>query len=157
LSSAPVGAVIVDASVAIAISAKEVGREPKATAEMLLYSTAGYQFYAPGAIIAETLYILCGKLQQGLFTVAEHTQAVLDFEAVMVNILPPPDGEISLIARAEAIRTGYGCSRSADGIYIALAEALARTVPTVIVTFDQDMQNQVTRNAPTVSVHTLTT
>jgi hypothetical protein len=36
LSSAPVGAVIVDAIVAIAISAKEVGREPKATAEMLL-------------------------------------------------------------------------------------------------------------------------
>jgi hypothetical protein len=27
-----------------------------------------------------------------------------------------------LIARAEQIRSGYGCSRSADGIYIALAE-----------------------------------
>ena len=52
--------------------------------------------------------------------------------------------------------TSYGCSRSADGIYVALAEILAQTMPTVILTFDQNMQNQITRNAPTVTVQVLT-
>lgn len=156
MSSAPAGAVIIDASVAIAISAREIGRETKASAELLRYSTAGYAFYAPGAIVAETLYILCGKLQQCLITAAEHAQAILDFETMMVNILPPPGGEVSLVARAEAIRSGYGCSRSADGIYIALAEDLAKSMTTVIITFDQNMQKQVTQNAPTVTVQALT-
>lgn len=156
MSSAAVGAVVIDASVAIAISARETGREPKANAELLRYSTTGYAFYAPGAIVAETLYILCGKLQQGLLTTAEHAQAILDFEILMANILPPSDGEVSLVARAEAIRAGYGCSRSADGIYIALAEALSQNGPTVIVTFDQNMQNQAAHNAPLVNVQTLT-
>ncbi len=155
MSSAPVGAVVIDASVAIAISARETDREPKANAELHRYSTAGYTFYAPGVIVAETLYILCGKLQQGLLTTDEHAQAILDFETLMANILPPPGGEVSLVAHAEAIRTGYGCSRSADGIYIALAELLAQNVPAVIVTFDQNMQNHAARNAPTVNVQPL--
>lgn len=155
-NSTPVGAIILDASVAIAISARETGREPKANAELLRYATAGYTFYAPGAVVAETLYVLCGKLQQGLLTPTEHTQAIFDFEILMANVLPPPDGEVSLISRTEAIRTGYGCSRSADGIYIALAEVLAQSVPSAIVTFDQNMQNQAARHAPTVTVQTLT-
>jgi predicted nucleic acid-binding protein len=156
LNSAPVGAVVIDANVAIAISSKEAGRELLASTELLRYSTAGYVFYAPGTIVAETLYILCGKLQQGSLTLAEHAQAILTFETLMANMLPSPGGEVSLVRRAEAIRTGYGCSRSADGIYIALAEVLAQSMPTVILTFDQNMQNQITRNAPTVTVHVLT-
>lgn len=156
MNSLPVGAVVIDANVAIAISSKEAGREPQANAELLRYSTAGYLFYAPGAIVAETLYILCGKLQQGALTVPEHAHAILTFETLMMNILPPPDGEVSLVRRAEAIRTSYGCSRSADGIYVALAEVLAQSMPTVILTFDQNMQNQITRNAPTVTVQVLT-
>lgn len=155
MNSASIGAVVIDANVAIAISSKEIGREPYASAELLRYSTAGYAFYAPGAIVAETLYILCGKLQQGSLTGTEHAQAVLAFETLMANVLPPPGGEVSLIRRAEAIRTNYGCSRSADGIYIALAEILAQSMPTVILTFDQNMQNQITRNAPTVTVQIL--
>ena len=63
MNSIPGGAVVIDANVAIAISSKEADREPKAKAELLRYSTAGHLFYAPGAIVAETLYILCGKLQ----------------------------------------------------------------------------------------------
>ena len=86
----------------------------------------------------------------------EHAQAILTFETLMVNILPPPGGEVSLISRAEAIRTNYGCSRSADGIYVALAEILAQSMPTVILTFDQNMQYQITRNAPTVTAQVLT-
>jgi predicted nucleic acid-binding protein len=92
LSSLPVGAVVIDGSVAIAICAKEAGREPKASAELLRYSTAGYAFYAPGTIVAETLYVLCGKLQQGHLTAATHAQAVTDFQTLMTHILPPPSG-----------------------------------------------------------------
>ena len=154
-SSPPTGAAVIDASIAIAISAREASREPKANAELLRLSTAGHAFYAPGVIVAETLYILCGKLQGGLLTPAEHAQAVLDFGILMAAIQPPPTGEASLVARAEAIRSGYGCSRSADGIYIALAEELAARLPTVILTFDQNMDKQAARNAPTVTVQPL--
>ncbi len=156
MSSPVTGAAIIDGSVAVAVSARETDREQKANVELLRLSAAGYAFYAPGVIVAETLYILCGKLQSGLLTPAEHAQAILDFETLMQNILPPPDGESSLVARAEAIRTSYGCSRSADGIYIALAEKLAIDRPTIILTFDQDMHKQAARNAPTVKVQLLT-
>ena len=66
------------------------------------------------------------------------------------------NGEKSLVLRAEAIRTTYTCRRSADGIYIALAEELTATRPTVLLTFDKDMPNQIAKNAPTVSVQLLT-
>ncbi len=71
------------------------------------------------------------------------------------RILPPPYGEASIVLRAEAMRSGYGCSRSADGIYIALAEELTKSMPTVILTFDQSMGNQAASHAPTVKVETL--
>jgi len=152
LTSTSAGAVVIDANIAIAICAGETGRAAKASAELLRYSTAGYDFYAPGAIVAETLYILCGKLQQGLLTVPGHAQATADFQALMSKILPPPSGEAAIVLRAEAIRSGYGCSRSADGIYIALAEELALSMPSIILTFDQSMSNQASRHAPTVTV-----
>ena len=59
------------------------------------------------------------------------------------------------MARAEAIRAGYSCRRSADGIYIALAEQLTAVMPTTLLTFDQDMKSQAAKNAPTVTVVTL--
>jgi hypothetical protein len=90
-----------------------------------------------------------------MLTVAEHSQSVQRFGAMMFTVLPPPNGDASLVARAEAIRGGYGCSRSADAIYIALAEELSIMMPTVILTFDQNMQNQVARHALSVTVHTL--
>jgi len=54
--------------------------------------------------------------------------------------------------RAEEIRGSYGCSRSADGLYIALAEELATTRPTELVTFDAAMPSHVAATAPTVTV-----
>ena len=155
LSDAATGAIVIDASVAIAICAKENTRAPKAVAELQRYSTAGYDFYAPGAIVAETLYVLCGKLHQGKVTAAQHAQAILDFAILMSNVLSPPRGEGALVTRAEAIRSGYGCSRSADGIYIALAEELTKSIPTVLLTFDEDMHKQAARHAPTVKVNTI--
>lgn len=153
-SSAP-GAVVVDANVPIAIAANEPG-EPQATAAINHYLAQQYTFYAPGAIVAETLYVLCGKLQDGSLTAPEHAQAVQDFQLFMGMLEPPPSGEAALVLRAEAIRGTYTCRRSADGIYVALAEELAATKPTVLLTFDENMSKQAARHAPAVVVHLLT-
>lgn len=150
-----IGAVVIDASVAVAISAREADREPLATSTLLRFSNLGYVFYAPGAIAAETLFVLCNKMQNGLLTPTEHTQAVLDFGTLMTNILPPPGGEASLVASAEAIRVNYSCRRSADGIYIALTEALASTIPAALLTFDEDMRKQASKNSSNITVQTL--
>ena len=115
----------IDSNVLIAICAKEAGRHTLAHAELTAYATQGYQFYAPGYILGECLYVLCRKLEvDRTLTPAEHAAAVADLSTYMGMILPPPNGEASLVIRAEQIRSGYGCSRSADGIFIALAEEL---------------------------------
>lgn len=150
------GALVIDANITIALAAKETGREAKALPEMAHYAQLGYVWFAPGVIIAETLYILCGKKQRGALSAADYATAVLGFQTTMTSIYPPPNGDRALIARAEQIRGGYGCSRSADGLYIALAEELSQTRPTVLLTFDQDMPNQAARNAPTVNIQVLT-
>ena len=54
--------------------------------------------------------------------------------------------------RAEQIRSGYGCSHSADGLYIALAEQLGRSQPTTLLTLDAGLSKQAARNAATVIV-----
>jgi predicted nucleic acid-binding protein len=119
-------AVILDANVLIAICAKEQDKLVKAMTAFNDYSTLGWRFYAPGVLLAETLYILCGKLQGGSLTVPQHTLAIQLLEQYLVLISPPPSGDFALAARAEAIRQHYGCSRSANGNYLALAEELAQ-------------------------------
>jgi predicted nucleic acid-binding protein len=153
----PLSALVLDASVAVAVAAREADKEPKASAEIVSYSGGGYEFFAPGVLVAETLYVLCKKLENGVLTAADHSQAVQDFHIFMSGVLPSPFGDGALALRAEAVRGGYTCRRSADGIYIALAEALATTRPTVLLTFDEDMSRQAAKNAPTVTVHLLTT
>lgn len=150
------GALVIDANITIALAAKEAGRETKALAEMVRYAQLGYVWFAPGVIVAETLYILCGKKQRGELSATEYAVAVLSFQTTMTSIIPPPNGDRALIARAEQIGENYGCSRSADGLYIALAEELSLTRPTTLLTFDQGVVNQADRNAPTVFVHVLT-
>ncbi|HEV2471794.1 MAG TPA: hypothetical protein VGS41_03965, partial [Chthonomonadales bacterium] len=121
------GALVLDANVVIAISSKETGRDALATAEITNYVNSGYRLYAPGVIVAETLFVLCGKKTSGSQSLADYATAVATFERVMASVLPPPNGEFSLIQRAEQIGSGYGCSRSAEGIYIALAEEFTAT------------------------------
>jgi len=149
------GAVVIDANVVIAISAKEAGRDMAATAELTRYASLGYEWFAPGTIVSETLYILCGKLNSGILSPADYATAVQTFARTMNSILPPPGGDAGLVLRAEQIGGGYGCSRSADAIYIALAEQLALTRPTVLLTFDKGLPKQAAARAPTVSVHLL--
>lgn len=154
--SSPTGAVVLDASVVIAICAKETGAETKALTAIGHYSSLGYEFYAPGVLASESLYVLCGKREDGTLDAVAHDQAIIDLENLLSGILAPPDGESSLIRRAEAIRGNYTCRRSADGLYLALAEQLTATMLTVLLTFDQDMPKQAARNAPTVTVELIT-
>ena len=93
--------------------------------------------YAPGVIASEALHGFCRKEQEGLLTPQEYAQAVGDFHAFMTSVLPPPSGDGSLIARADGIRAGYGCSRSADALYLALAEELSGTHTAVLLTFER--------------------
>ena len=151
----PPGAVIVDANIAVAIAAKETKREALAVAELSNYAVQGYEWFAPGAIATETLYALCQKFQAGLLTEVEYEKAISTFEVLLSSLLSPPDGESVLIHRAYEIAKSYGCSRSADAVYIALAEELTRVRPTVLLTFDQDLPKQAARHAPTVTVRLL--
>jgi len=53
-----IGAVVLDANIAVALAAHESGRDIVATAELVSYAARGYNLYAPGAIVPETLYAL---------------------------------------------------------------------------------------------------
>ncbi|MCW5934586.1 MAG: type II toxin-antitoxin system VapC family toxin [Fimbriimonadia bacterium] len=121
-------AIVVDANVIIAIASKETGRHHIAQTELTRYAQLGYVLYTPGVAIAETLYVLCQKQQKGLLTPVEYSQAIQDFEYLMQVILPSPQGDRYLIASGEQIRKGYGCSRSADSLYLALASQLLSKV-----------------------------
>jgi predicted nucleic acid-binding protein len=146
--------VVIDANVVIALCAKEADKLANAEAKLKEYSLNGCRFYAPGVIIAECLFVFCRKLNDGVFSHADHGAAVLAFRKMMTLINPPPNGDISLIERAEEIRSSLGCSRSADGIYLALAEELSQTSSTEVVTFDNGMQSQAAASslAPSVVV-----
>ena len=68
----------IDSTVLIAICAKEAGRHPLAHAELTTYANQGYEFYAPGNVVAECLYVLCRKLRDdGTLSQADHAAAVL--------------------------------------------------------------------------------
>jgi predicted nucleic acid-binding protein len=148
------GAVVIDANVLIALCAKE----PTFTlVENTLadYASKGWLFYAPHVIVAEALYVFCLKLQNGSLTTITYDEAIQNFEDQMKAILLPPYGDIALLRRAKEIRDGYGCSRSSDSIYIALAEELSKTGLAEFLTLDKDVINQVARNAPSVMVNLL--
>jgi predicted nucleic acid-binding protein len=155
-TSNPARAVGIDASVTVAIAAKETDKEPQASTEIVRYSGLGYDFFAPGAVVTETLYVLCKKLESGALSAPDHAQAIQDFHAFMSKVFPPPNGDGALILRTEAIRGTYTCRGSADGVNIALAEELTTVRPTVLLTFDEDMVKQANNNAPTVNVQLLT-
>lgn len=146
------GIVIPDANILIALCAKE----PKqTTAEKALetYANDGWDFYAPNIIVAEVLYVLCQKHQAGTLTGKAYEEAIENFQDQMKAIKTISDAD--LIKRAFEIQQSYGCSRSADSIYIALAEHLAKSNIVEIVTFDAGLVNQAAKNAPSVKVNVL--
>lgn len=154
-SSLP-NAVVPDANVLVAICSKEALTFQIAKTEFDQYVRDGREFFAPNIIVAEVLYVVCGKLANGILTAQEHEKAVEFFIDLMTAVSPPENGEASLIKRAEEIRESYGCSRASDSLYIALAEGLTKTRQTEILTFDKGFVNQAAKNAPTVQINLLT-
>ena len=148
-------AAVIDANVLIGICANETDKVASATAALDEYSAQGTIFYAPGVIVSESLFILCNKLQNGVLTEAEHNRAIKYLKAYMGMIFPAPQGEAMLVARAHEIQSSYSCRHSTDSIYIALAEELAKTNNVELLTFDQGLEKQAAKNAPTVKVRLL--
>jgi len=148
--------VVMDANIMIALCAKEPLRFVALTAEVENYARAGSLFYAPNIIVGESLYALRRKLTDGVLSATEYAQSVSDFQVFMRSAFPPPTSEASLVLRADQICDGYGCSRSADALYIALAEELSQTYTTRLLTFDQGLPKQATHHAPLVTIHLLT-
>jgi len=58
--------VVIDASVMVAICAKEQNKQVTAKDALDDYVAKGRIFYAPGVIVSEVMYVLCLKLQDGL-------------------------------------------------------------------------------------------
>ncbi len=149
-------AAITDASFMIALCAKEPGRYTNAEAKLLQYANDGWQFYAAGVLVAEALYVLCRMLGDGQLTSEEHAVAVGSLKTYLSAMLPPPNGDAALIDTAEQIRSGCGCSHSADSLYLALAMELAPVGTVEILTFDAGQKRQAAANAPSVTVNLLT-
>jgi predicted nucleic acid-binding protein len=143
--------VVIASNVAIAICANEEGTYAPAVSAVTEYARGGCRFFAPGVLFSEALYTFCGKEASRVLPPAEYDQAVRDLIRLGRNLQPPPEGDSALVERAEAIRGQYGCSHSADSIYIALAESLGPS--SVLLTFDKGMKRQAATNAPLVNVH----
>lgn len=102
----------------------------------------------------ESLYALCRQLQDGIIIPAAHASAIANLRAFLLMLQPSPVSDADLLVRAEQLRAGYGCSRSADGMYIALAERLAGVGPTELLTFDAGQAKQAAA-VPSVTVRLL--
>lgn len=148
----PAPAVVPDANILVALCSNEQFTFSIAEQAFEKYVQEGWDFFAPNIIVAEVLYVLCQKPAQGILTETEHKQSVELFINYMIAIALPEGGDSSLVKRAEEIRVSYGCSRSSDGFYIALAEELTKTRRTELLTFDKGMINQAAKNASTVIV-----
>jgi predicted nucleic acid-binding protein len=148
-------AVVADANVLIALCAKEADKLNTAETAFEDYTNRGFDFFAPNVLIAEVIFVLCQKLAGGLLSQLEYDESIDIFSDYLQGITLTPKGEASLLKRSAEIRDGYGCSRSSDGLYLALAEELSTTHDTEIVTFDKGFINQAAKNAPTVKVNLL--
>lgn len=148
--------VTLDASFVIGLCAREPGKYPKAQAALQQRVVDGCSLHAPHLLVMETAYVLCGKQQAAVITPAEYAAAVANLQTVLTIVEFPAGGDVALYARAEQMRQGYGCSRSADGFYIALAENLAASGPSELLTFDAGQQSQAASVAPIVTVTLLT-
>ena len=147
-------AAVVDASILVSIASKETTTYLAAKNAFNSYAQNGWEFFAPNVIVAEVMFALCQKLAAGILTEAEYEQAIESFLDYM-TIVETPDDDTVLVNRAAEIRKSYGCSRSSDSLYIALAEDLAKTQTVELFTLDKGMTNQAAKNAPTVTIKVL--
>ena len=146
---------VVDANILISISSKEALTHTIAESELKTYAHNGWEVVAPHIIVAEGMFALCQKFAAGVLTQLDYEKAIDDFNNYLKAIEMPLNDAV-LMKRAVEIRENYGCSRSSDGLYIALAEELSKTANVEILTFDKGFTNQIANNAPTVKLNLLT-
>jgi predicted nucleic acid-binding protein len=149
-------AATLDASFVIGLCAREPGKYAKAQAELGRRIAAGCSLHAPHLLIMEACHVLCKKQDAGETTPQEHAAALVSLQTLSSLIIFPLRGDAQLLARAEQMRGGYGCSRSADSFYLALAEQLAACGSSELLTFDAGQQRQAAAVAPGVTVTLLT-
>jgi predicted nucleic acid-binding protein len=101
------------------------------------------------------LFALCQKHRGGLLTDEEYDDAVDSFATFMKGISSPPSGEADLVKPSALIGAGYGCSHSADSVYLALAAQMSSTRPATLLTFDGELLRHAARKAPGVHVRLL--
>jgi predicted nucleic acid-binding protein len=149
------GTFVADANVLVGLAAHEADKYDAAEAQLAQYFAAGFAGFVPGVAVAEALYALCRKFMGGDLAPTEHATALNNLYVLLAAFEPPPSGDVALAARAEEVRGTHGCSRSADGLCLALAEELALFGPCELVTFDQAFAAQAQALAPTVTVRLL--
>ena len=137
---------VLDASVAVALSAPEPGRDAAAQRLLDEYEAAGRTVYAPGVIVNESLYVLCKKLGRGELDATNHALAVGRLERLLAGVEPPPNGDRGLVAPTARLASGLTCNKTNDSIYLALAEQLANRGEEVeVVTFDAGLVRRADR------------
>jgi predicted nucleic acid-binding protein len=145
---------VVDANILISISSKEALTHIVAENELKTYANNGWEVVAPHIIVAESIFALCQKFTSGILTQVDYEKAIDDLNNYL-SAIEMPFSDAYLMKRAVEIRKNYGCSRSSDGIYLALAEELSKTRTTEILTFDAGFTNQIKNNAPTINLKLL--
>ena len=147
--------VVIDANIMIGLCANEPDKHAKIILALETYKKAGCVFYAPNVIVMEFLYVLCNKHKAGILTEQQHADAIAQFLKTMQTVLLPLGGDITLAKRAEEIREQRGCSHSADGLYLALAEELSKQGATELLTFDEGQAKQTAAIVPQITVNLL--
>ena len=150
-----VSVAVLDASFIVGFCAKEPNKFPGIKAKLDFYAMNGWLLFAPGVVSGEVMYAFCKKRTEEGMPDDEYRNAVAVFAELMKDIHPPPDGEASLIGQVEEIQEGYGCSRTSDGFYLALAERLQTVASVELATTDAGMKKQAQAKAPSVIVQLL--
>ncbi len=143
--------VVIDASILVSICSKEKPSYRAARTALDAYTIGGAEFFAPSLVVGEVVFALCQKVRAGVLTAFEHANAVDLFLDIMKNI-SLREGNASLVKRAIEILGSYGCSRSSDSFYLALAEDLADNKTVELLTLDNGMMNQASKNALAITI-----
>ena len=146
---------VVDASVAVALCAKESGRHEIVREVLNTLALIGCQLYAPGIFVGECLFAMCRKRAEGRLDSVSYNLAIQTLDILALQISQFPHGDAVLTQRATRLLAGYGCSHSNDSLYLALAEALNKIHPTEVLTFDSGLKKQAAVGCPGLNVRLL--
>lgn len=103
-------AVVIDASILISLCTKEPLTFAQSNTAFNDYGQKGWTYYAPNVIVAEVMFVICRKLQDGQLTEIEHAESIEFLQDYLTLITLPNGGDASLLPRAEEVRSGYGCT-----------------------------------------------